>query len=211
MAIQYSDLKQRYQDLIGDSDGTIDAFGGRNINNAIKDILNRYKFSWDLTTASLTLTAGVSNLPTTYNPTFHLEDARIVASSTNDDNVFSEIDIADRDSYSTDDYVYWITWDATNHVYVFNSLTQTGTVVIYYYIIPATLTADADYCIIPDLEAVSYLAASKNWIGAERDAELKAVYEQAADRYIQALYLRDLQNGPLFTISSLVSYNLSGE
>ena len=51
----FTTLQQRYLDLIGDSDGTIDDFGKRNINSAIQDILNKYQFSWDIKTDDITL------------------------------------------------------------------------------------------------------------------------------------------------------------
>lgn len=207
MAFIFSTAQQRYLDLVGDPGGTIDAFGKRNINIAIQDILNKYKFSWDKVTTDLTLVAGVSNLPTDYNPKWHLSDARIVASLDNDDNVFTEIPEWDRDKYTTDDYVYWITYDQTTHRHIFNSLTQTGTVTIYYQSLPTDLSADGDYCIIPDLEALSYLSASKSWIGNERDTLLAETYRKEADKLITAMYVGDMQSGETLIVGSVVGYD----
>jgi len=209
MSILFSDVKQRYQDLIGQPSGTISAFGKRNCNQAVRDILNMYRFSWNLTTEDLTLASGTDAMAATYNPRWGLHDARITGSSQNDDNVFTEITIPDRDKYSSDDYVFWVTYDATNQEYDFNSLTQTGTVTIYNYFTPADMSADGDKCIIPDLEAVAYKAASKNWIGAERDVDLKKEYEAEANKYITAMYLADLQSGPQIPIHSLAIDNLA--
>ena len=204
----FTTLQQRYLDLIGDSDGTIDDFGKRNINSAIQDILNKYQFSWDIKTDDITLAAGVATLPSDFNPLWNVVDARIVASSDNDDNIFTQIRPEDRDSYSADDYVFWVTYDTATDTYIFNSKTLTGTVTIYYNFSPADLSSGTDVCIIPDVEAVSYLAASKNWVGAERDTDLKKDYEAESDKLILAMYLRDLQNGPILSVGSIASYNL---
>ena len=204
----FTTLQQRYLDLIGDSDGTIDAFGNSNINSAIQDILNKYQFSWNVKTDDITLAAGVATLPSDFNPLWNISDARIVASSDNDDNIFTQIRPEDRDSYTSDDYVFWITYDTATDTYIFNSKTLTGTVTIYYNFSPSDLSSGTDVCIIPDVEATSYLAASKNWVGAERDTDLKKDYEDEADKFIQAMWVRDLQNGPISPVGSIASYNL---
>jgi hypothetical protein len=198
----FEDLQGRYLDLIGDSDGTIDDFGKENINRAIEDVLNKYPFSWNVKTADLTLVAGVADMPTDYNPRWELTDAR------EGDNVFTNVPIYNKESYGSDDYIYWITSDVSGDKYIFNSKTLTGTVTIYYNFIPTELSATTDKCPVPDKEAVSYLAASKNWVGAERDEELQKNYMDMADRYITALYFRDLQQSPTVYIGSLAGDNL---
>lgn len=204
----FSTLQQRYQDLLGDSDGTIDNFGKRNINAAISDIVNRYPFSWNVASTTLTLSSGTADMPNNFNPRWGLMDARIVVSDDNNDTVFTQVPIYERDKYSSDDYVFWITPDISGDKYVFNTKTQTGTVTIYYYYVPTELSSDSDKCAVPDTEAVSYLAASKNWIGAERDEALEAKYREIADRHINALYLRDLQQSADIEIQTLSAYNL---
>jgi len=197
----FSDLQQRYLDLIGDSDGLIDDFGKRNINSAIRDILNKYQFSWNITSDDITLSSGVADLPTNYNPAWNIVDARI------GDNVFGQIPLCDIGRYSSDDYVFWVTYDATTNVYKFNSKIQSGTVTIFYNFIPSDLSLTTDVCFIPDKEAVSYLSASKNWIGAERDNDLRTVYQAEADKLITALWIRDIQNGPILNVGSVVGYD----
>ena len=204
----YATIKQRVQDLIGQPSGTISAFNVRNINNAVNDILNRYPFSWNLKTSDLTLATGTADMPSDWNPKWGLNDARIVASGTDNDNAFTLISIYDRDKYSSDDYVYWLTVDVANNKTIFNTHTQSGTVTIYYNFVPADMSSDSDVCVVPDTEAVSYLAASKNWIGSERDVELKREYEQMAKQYVDALYFRDLQNSAEHSLTSLAEYNL---
>lgn len=193
-----STLQQRYLDLIGDSDGTIDSFGTRNINAAINDIINRFQFYWNIADTTITTSNGVANLPTDYNPIWGIFDAR-------SDVIYTQISLTERDNYSEGDAVYWITYDTANNVYVFNSL-KDETITIAYNFIPTDLTNASDVCVVPDIEAVSYLAASKNWIGAERDTELKREYEQEADKYIQAMWFRDQANGPVHYLGTLTEY-----
>lgn len=201
----FDTISQRYQDLIGQPSGTINAVGIRNINNAVNDIVNRYSFSWNLTSDDLTLSSGTSDLPSDLNPKWGISDARIVNSSQLDDYQFTQIPFYDRDNYSASDYVYWITTDATNNKQVFNTLTSSGTVKIYYNFVPSDMSTSTDVCVVPDVEAVAYLAASKNWIGSERDTELKNEYENMAKRYIDALYFRDLQIGADDNMNSLAT------
>jgi len=195
----------RFLALVDES--TISTTHKSHINYAIKDILNAYPFSWDLTTTGLTLSSGTANLPSTYNPKWRIYDARLVASSTSDDSIFTEIDPIDRDSYSSTDYVYWITYSAGT--YVFNTPVQSGTVTIYYYTIPTDLSGDSDVCIVPDAECVAFLAASKHFIGEDQDDKLKEMYEKEADKKIKSMYAQDLNFGPQIYQQSIVSDNSS--
>ena len=204
----YADVSQRVMDLIGQPSGTINAFNIRNINNAVRDILNKYPFSWNLKTADLTVTSGTADLPADWNPKWGIIGARITGTAQLDDKQFTQISIYDRDNYSADEYVYWLTVDVANNKTIFNTISDDCTVTIYYNFIPSDMSAAADVCVVPDIEAVSYLAASKNWVGSERDVELKREYEQMAKQYIDALYFRDLQSGPDEVFTSLAAYNL---
>jgi len=204
---QFSSLQERYQYLIGESSSTADTIGKSHINWSIKDILNRHPFCFARKTTDLTLTSGTSDLPTDINIKWGVEDARVTGSSQNDDYVFTQIPIENRDYYGSSDYVYWITWDATNEVFVFNTHTQTGTVTIYYNHLPSNLSATTDYCIIPDAEAVVYLAASKNWVGDERNVELQQSYKQEAEERIKSLISSDLAFGPSYREGNIVDLN----
>lgn len=197
-----------YNDLIGE-DGTAnaDAQGKRLINRAVKDIANAMNFSWLLRTATLSLSGGTANLAADFNPKWGLPDARIVSSSTDDDEIFSMIPIEDRDLYGSDSYVFWITFDSANNVYVFNTPVQSGTVTYYYYSSPADMSDDADVCAVPDAEATAYQAASKYWISNERNVELKREYAQEAEGRVKALYSADLMFGPHLSVGSVIDYN----
>lgn len=206
MAI-YSQLKTRYQNLIGEGGTDPSTESESHINYAIKDICNAFPFSWNITSADLTLSSGVANLPTDYNQKWKIFDARVENSNNYNDNVFTQINISDRDKYAEGDYVYWITYNTTTGRYVFNSKTQTGTVKVYYYFIPTDLSGANDVCVVPDIEAVAYLAASKNWIADERNTGLKNVYEQEASSRIQALYSQDLNFSEIDFENSKISDN----
>jgi hypothetical protein len=193
----YADLKQRYLDLVGQPTGTIDDFGKRNIAQAIKDIVNKYAFSWNLTSSALSY-AQPADLPSNYNPTWH-----VFGAVDESNNQYYEIRPDESSNFTSSDYVYWLTYNTTTHLYQVNTLHQYTTLTVYYYFIPTPLSIDADVSLIPDDEAVSYLAASKNWIGAERDPNLTDVYEQEAAKLITAMYVRDMENQPVMAVSSL--------
>jgi hypothetical protein len=196
-------IQTRFLALVDES--AITSTHKSHINYAIKDIINAFPFSWDLTSTDLTLAAGTSNLPSTYNPKWRIYDARITASSTSDDNIFTEIDPKDRDRYGSSDYVYWITNNAGT--FVFNTPTQTGTVTIYYYTLPTDLSGDSDACVVPDAEAVALMAASKHFLGEDQDDKLREMYQKEAGSRIKEMYSQDLNFGPKVYESSIVSSN----
>lgn len=198
-------IQTRFLALVDES--AITATHKSHINYAIKDIINAFPFSWDITTASLTLAAGTSNLPSTYNPKWRIYDARITASSTSDDNIFTEIDPKDRDSYGSSSHVYWITNNAGT--FVFNTPVQTGTVTIYYYTLPTDLSGDSDVCVVPDAEAVALMAASKHFLGEDQDDKLRIMYKEEAGSRIKEMYSQDLNFGPKVYESSIIASNSS--
>lgn len=203
--MNYLQVRTRTQYLRGEEDTYGDTVINDHIQYAILDILNEYPFSWDITSANLTLSSGIASLPSTYNPKWKIKDARITVSSTQDDHVFTEINIDDRDKYSSSDYVYWITYSAGT--FTFNTPVQTGTVAIYYYYNPAAMSGDSDACIVPDGEAVAYLAASKMYVGDERNIEMKEDYKKEAKDRVQSMWIADNMFGPTITEGSVLDYN----
>lgn len=189
------------------STGTTNTVINNHINAAVQDAVMLYPFSFSIATANLTLSAGTASLPTDYNPKWHLKDARIVNSGQGDDSIFREVDIVDRDLYSDAEFVYWITYDTTLKRHIFNSKNLTGTVAIFYNFIPADMTADADVCVIPDAELVAYAAASKMWVGDERNTELAGDYEKEYRQRAQALYMADESYGAQEPQGSVIRNN----
>jgi len=204
MSFPLSQIQLRYQMLVGQPSGVIDAFGTSNINAAIRDILNKYRFSWNQKEATLSVVTGVATLPTDYNPQWHLEAAFQADDPTNLIPL-TEIQKTDINLYNSTDPVYFIEYDTTTDTYIFNTLLYDCDVTIYYNFIPTDLSGATDKCFIPDLEAVSYLAASKKWVGAERDTELKQVYQQEAERLITAMYIHDIASQDMPNVYSITS------
>lgn len=202
------EVRQRTAYLRGETDyTTTNAVIDSHINWTIKDIVLAYPFSWDLTTTTISLAGGTATLPADFIAKWGLMDARIVGSSTNDDYVFTAIDPRDRDSNDATSYIYWITYNTATSRYIFNSKTLTGTVTIYYYFYPADLSATSDTCIVPDTEAVAFLAAAKNWVGDERNTSLQENYEKRGASRVQDLWKADLQFGAEQPQGSVVDYN----
>lgn len=211
MSDTFSTIRQRVNYLIGDTSNTTSAIIDSHINSAIADICNIYPFSWNLTKTTGTV-SGIGpeysfNLASDYNPQWHLHDSRIIQGSTGDDYIFEEIVIPDRDLFSTQTYKYWITYDTTNLVYVFNTKESSGTVTYYYYFKPATLSSGTDRTIVPDTEAICYLAASKNWLTDERNQSLMQLYKQEAASRIQSMWQKDNSFGAMPVESSVIDSN----
>lgn len=209
----FTTIQKRTAYLMGESDYTTSnddkTFRDDHINQSIQDIINAYPFSWNVTSEDLTLSSGTSNLATDYNPKWHLKDARIENSGTSDDDIFTEVPITDRDNADTDNgvYAYWITYDNSTKRYIFNSNKSSGTVTVYYYFLPETLSSDSDVSVVPDAEAVAYLAAAKMWLGDERNEKLQKNFEQEAALRIQQMYKTDQSFGPVYTQGSVVDLN----
>ena len=71
----------------------------------------------------------------------------------------------------------------------------------YYYHTPSELSADADVCIVPDPQAVVYLAVSKWWLGKERDEDnsdrFYAKYQERLTKLIQNDQKNNTKRRPL--------------
>lgn len=208
----FSTLRQRVNYLIGDTSNTTAAIIDSHINAAIADITNAYPFSWNKTTATGVIGGSAPyytfNLASDYNPKWHLDDARIqITTSVGQDHLFEEIVPQDRNNYPIGTYKYYLTYDTSNKVYVFSTPESSGSVLYFYYFKPVILSNPADSCIIPDTEAVCYLAASKNWLTDERNQALTQLYKQEASTRIQSMWATDNSFGPTPSEGSVVDYN----
>jgi len=192
--LNYLSLRTRTQYLRGEEDVAGDTVINSHIQYAILDILNKYPFSWAKTTVSQ---ASNANLPTNINPKWGI--------SVNDGDIeWTQINPEHSFQYSGSEMVYWITY-VSDRFYL-NTPTTT-TLNITYSLNPTSLSADIDVCIVPDGEAVAYLAAAKMYIGDERNAELKGDYEQESDKRVQSLIQSDAMFGPILTEGSVLDYN----
>lgn len=209
----FATLRQRVNYLIGDTSNATSGIIDSHINASIADVCNAFPYSWNITQTTGTTIASTNteysqfNLATDYNPKWHLHDARITKSAVGMDQRFTEIVINDQNIYPSGSYKYWITYDTTNKVYVFNCTEPLGTVVTYYYYFkPVTLSATSDSSIIPDTEAICYLAASKNWLTDERNQGLMELYRGEASTRIQSMYQTDNAFGPVPVEGAPVDY-----
>lgn len=209
----FSTLRQRFNYLVGDTSSSTSGIIDSHINAAIADICNAYPFSWNITNTNGTTIASSNteysqfNIASDYNPKWHMHDVRITASVAGQDKRFTEVVINDQNIYASGSYKYWITYDTANKVYVFNCTEPVGTLVTYYYYFkPVTMTAVSDSSIVPDSEAVCYLAASKNWLTDERNQALSTYYKQEASTRIQSMYQTDNAFGPVPVEGSAVDY-----
>jgi hypothetical protein len=209
----YLSLQKRLKYLIGEdgSTGADTTTTGNtqksHINASINDITNRNPYSWNVATDDITLALSIADLPDDFNPKWGIEDAR-----DSDDNIYRYVNIPERD---VDDgqFVYWITYNSTTDKYVFNTNQLTGTITIFYHFIPTALTVDGSICVVPDEEAVAYLAAAKHWISDERNEEMAGRFQKEADMRISALYIQDMNFGPSYSEGSPTQYEtqLNGE
>lgn len=192
--MNYLQLRTRTAYLRGEEDTSVSTVIDSHIQSAIEDICNKYPFSWDKVVISQ---ASNAVLPTNINPKWGM--------SVNDgNNTWTRIDPENSYSYQGGEHVFWITYESDR--FKINTPTTT-TLNITYSIVPTALSADGDVCIVPDGEAVCYLAAAKMYIGDERNAELKADYEKEATDRISSMQISDQMFGPQLREGSVIDYN----
>lgn len=145
------------------------------LNNAIIDacrqIYQEASFSWLKKRATLTVTAGVANLPSDYNVSYGLKAWSAVTGIAND-KPYQLVVVEDLDLYTTADRVYWVNYDASAKLFVFNSNQTSDTVTIVYRFQPAALSATTDVTPIPDPWAIVWLATALWWSATEHDTDL---------------------------------------
>lgn len=194
--MNYLDLRTRTQYLRGEEDTAGETVINNHIKYAILDIVNKHPFSWCRTI--LTTQSTNTNLPATYNPKWGV--------LVNDTEVeWTQIAPEESFKYADGDHVYWITYESS--AYKLNA-PSTETVTITYYAIPTALSLDADVCVVPDGEAVAYLAASKMYVGDERNIELKEDYKKEANDRILSMIQADSLYGPVVIEKSVLDYNI---
>lgn len=188
--MNYLGLRTRTAYLRGEEDtGTEDVIDSH-IQSAILDICNEYPFSWSSDDDTI---ADGDDLPTAINRKWGV----VIIDS--EGNRLTEI--SPTDQYSTDStMVYWL---SGGKFYTHS----TETLYIFFYYLPTALSGDSDECLVPDAEAVAYLAAAKMYIGDERNAELKADYEKEASKRIDSMKIADQMYGPQLVEGSVLDYN----
>lgn len=198
-----TDARIRTTFLRGETDyTTVDETVDSSINAAQSDAVLAYPFSWDRTSADLTLSVGEVQLPADYIPKWGIEDLR-----TADGTLLSAIDPGVRFSYSEGDPVYWISYDTTAKRYLIKTRGYSGTLTCYYHFFPATLTTGTDTLLVPDLEAIALLAASKKYVDDEYASNLYRDYQAQGSARIKDLWIADGNFGSQLTQGSVIDSN----
>jgi len=180
----YATLQRKVANYLGKTNNaTAVTLRDNAINDAINQACHENRWSWLLTTTSTALSSGIFGLPADYNPQMGLETAYIAVAGTDNDHIMGRVSVKDLDSYSTSDYVYWLTYNTSTDRYQFNSNQTSGTVVFYYFRVPTELSG-SQVCAIPDPQAVVYLAVAKYWLASERDEDN---YDRFYQKYLERL------------------------
>ena len=180
----YLNLKDSVSNVLGRTDGSTAVAIRDNSINFVRqnEIANHYPFSFLEKQTTLTVTSEVADLPADFNINHDPKDVREVGVGE-----FNKIEVEDSEKYGSGDRVYWIDWNSSTERWRMNTLYDCSLRVIYYQV-PATLTADATYDIIPDLDVVTFLAASRYWLSSERDEDnhdrFKLLGQKALDRLV---------------------------
>jgi hypothetical protein len=210
MAI-YSTLKKYTAYLMGETDyatSTGNEIRNESINMARSELYNEYPFIWTRSAETLTLSSGVSDLNSAYNPIFGLE--RVEDS---DGNKYKRIHPSEQSNYDGDtDYYYWIDYNTSTSKYRFNTGSSATTIYVVYHILPTDLSDDGDKDLCPDPMAIAYLSAAKTWLATEVDEtnhdRMMAKYQERKQKLIsQDKKYEDRKRVKLMTEEYNLGYN----
>ncbi len=205
----FLNLKDAVSNVLGRTDGTTANTIRDNAINFVRqnEIANAYPFSWLEKPVDVTVSAGSGDLPSDFNINHKLKDVRVVNSGNSNDDVFEEIDITESDKYGNGDHKYWITWHSVSNRWEIN-VPYDCTLRIIYYQIPATLSSDATYDIVPDLDTVTFLSAARYWLSSERDEQNHDRFKMLGQKALDDLIIRDKRRSIRSSRSSMWSSNM---
>lgn len=164
----FSRLKQMVANRRGlTNDATDDTLRDNAILDAVKQIYQEAKFSWLKKLTTLTVTAGVADLPADFQVSYGLATVYDA-----DKKEYTPVHQEEIPWLTDSDYRYWITWDATDKVFVFNTNQTTASLTAWYFIEPAEMSDGADTTPIPDPWAIAWLATALWWSAAEHEEDL---------------------------------------
>jgi len=176
----YAILKRKVANRLGKTDN---ATANTIRDNCIKDAYTQIcqdRWSWTLKSDTLTVSSGVANMPSDFNPSAGIVYACYEVTGDANDKPYIRVDVRELDNYTDSERVYFLTY--SSGYWVFNSNQDSDTVKVYYHYIPTELSDDADVCIVPDDMAVVYLAAAMWWLAKERD---EANYDRFYAKYLE--------------------------
>lgn len=193
----YLDEKNLTATLLGSTDGGTDAgnqIRNASINAARRWVVNKYPFSWLIKTDDITITSNQGDMPSDYNPTHIIKDARVETTGSNNDTIYRQVPIESRDDTSGQN-IFWMTYESGT--YKINTSLDSGTLTIYYFHMPDDLSDDTDVEIITDIDAVCYKAAATTFLGEERQNEIYDKYSAIAEQRIAEMILADKRANPM--------------
>lgn len=213
MALTYLQIKNRVANRSGRTDGgTANTIRDNAINNVIRDtIANAHPFSWlRRSTTVATDASGQGDLPANFNPNHKLQPGfvYISASGVGNDTPLTEVPRENFDLYnSAQNYKFYIDYNTSTNRYRLNTSEPSTTVTVVYYHIPTDLSSDSDTCVVPDPDAVVYLASAYYWLAKERDEQNhdrdQALGQQALTRMItndKRANLTRLRQGAIYSV-----------
>lgn len=171
------------------SDGaTPDATRDGLINEAFKEVYSSRRWSWLKKKATLTVSSNEATLPVDFNKLY--EPIEIWAES-NGKIEFTQVELSDLANFDTDSNVYAL--DTENSKIVFKTLL---TSVYMNYTSEFTDYAldgsdDSDTLLIPNYDAVKYLALSMYWMSQERATGKQQLYFDNYQRALNDLRKKD--------------------
>lgn len=101
------------------------------------------------------------------------------------------------DAFGAGTFRYYIDYNTSTNRYRLNTTDPSVTLQVTYYHVPATMTADADVCVVPDQDVVAYLAAARYWLSSERDETNHDRFKTLGNQRLQQLVLDDKKANPL--------------
>jgi len=202
--------KDAVANILGKTDGSSSAVIRDNAINNVRqnEIANFYPFSWLRKSANVTTdSSGQADLPADYNPNHACKDVRIVNSGQGDDYIFTPCTVEEFDYFSADQHRYYIDYNTSTNLWRINTHGDTDTIRVIYYQIPTTLTSNTTVDIIPDLDVIALLAASRYWLSSERDETNHDRFKALGEARLNLLVNKDKKANPQ-RLTRHNSYNL---
>lgn len=204
------DVKNYVARQRNNSDGaTPDATRDGLINEAFKEVYNARRWTWLEKKATLTITSGEANLPADFNKLYDpIKIWSYDAQDTTSKIDFKQVSIDDLNSYTSDGNIFAL--DTENGKLLFKTLETT---VFMLYTSEFTDYAmdgsnDSDTLLIPNYDAVKYLALSMYWMSQERATGKQQLYFDNYQRALNDLKKQDRVVGVRYIKHPLRKYAL---
>jgi hypothetical protein len=186
--LQYKNDVARY---IGENDYTsLESVIDNLINDVIRNISSLYPFKCNKTSAEVTTSSGVGDLPTDLDYS-HIGKIRVYYYSSTTKYEYELVDFDEFTGYSSSEYVYTIDF-ANNQI----KIPDDQTITIDYYMEPTALSGNTDKFEFPIPEAISRLVAGQFWQSFEEDFDQSKLNFSIADGLIKQAVDKDKRSVP---------------